>query len=94
MSPRFCGQCGGPLVPAQIGDDEDVPRCPTCDRSYCKHPASCVLVAVINERTCEVILLRQNYVSESHWVLVAASGRVNAWKTQRRGRCSRRRDCA
>lgn len=30
-----------------------------------------MLVSVINEQASDVILLRQNYVSTSHWVLVA-----------------------
>jgi NAD+ diphosphatase len=53
-----------------FGEEGLVKFCNTCDRPYYDTPASCVLVLVINEHN-QVLLLKQNYISETHWGLVS-----------------------
>lgn len=70
MDARYCQECGRELVPREIGDEGAVPYCMSCKKPYFGHPVTSVLVAVVNDRN-QVVLLRQNYVSKSNWVLVA-----------------------
>lgn len=70
MELRYCQQCGGVLSQKEIGDEGLVPFCNNCNVPYFKTPKPCVLIAVINEKR-EIALLKQNRVSQTHWVLVA-----------------------
>ncbi|HWT76523.1 MAG TPA: NUDIX domain-containing protein [Mobilitalea sp.] len=65
-----CPLCGEKLVPKNIGDEGLVPFCSTCDRPMFNIPYTCTLTLVVNEFD-EVALIRQNYVSQSNYVLVA-----------------------
>lgn len=70
MEFKYCQQCGEALSQKEIGDEGLVLFCNKCNVPYIKTPKPCVLVAVINEKR-EIALLRQDYVSQTHWVLVA-----------------------
>jgi len=66
----FCPQCGGRLGSKIIGDEGEVPFCELCKQPYFKQFPTCVIITVVNEDK-KVILLKQNYVSETSHVLVA-----------------------
>ena len=68
MELNFCTQCGRKLVLKPVGDEGEQKYCTECNRYYFDNPASCVLVAIINERN-EVLLLKQNYISQEHYTL-------------------------
>lgn len=70
MELKFCQQCGTTLELREIGDEGLLPFCIPCDQPYFKNPVTCILVAVVNEEN-EMVLLRQDYISRTHWVLVA-----------------------
>jgi NAD+ diphosphatase len=65
-----CPLCGEKLIPKKIGDEGLVPYCSTCERPMFNIPYACTLTLVVNELG-EVILIKQNYVSQSNYVLVA-----------------------
>lgn len=65
-----CPLCGEKLVPKNIGDEGLVPYCNSCERPMFNIPYTCTLTLVINEFG-EVALIRQNYVSQSNYVLIA-----------------------
>lgn len=92
MDLQFCQQCGERLLLIEIGDEGVVPHSTACTRSYLAHPACSVLVSAINENTLNIVLLRQDNVSDSHWVLVAGytSNRVSVRSIQLRGKCWRK----
>jgi NAD+ diphosphatase len=70
MDINYCQVCGEKLTLKQIGDEGMIPFCKTCQKPYFKSPAPCVLVVVLNEYN-EVVLLKQEYVSKTHWGLIA-----------------------
>lgn len=70
MDINFCQICGEKLTFKEIGDEGMIPFCKTCNKPYFKSPSPCVLVVVINEYS-EVVLLKQEYVSTTNWVLIA-----------------------
>lgn len=61
-----------------IGDEGLVKYCIPCERPYFDSPSSCVEVLVINEHN-QVLLLKQNYITKTHWGVV--SGYVNNGET-------------
>ena len=65
-----CPYCGDRLTPKNIGDEGLVPFCNTCDRPVFNMPYACTLTLVVNELG-EVALIRQSYVSQTNYVLVA-----------------------
>lgn len=65
---KYCSQCGKKLIYKQIGDEGEQKYCSFCDRFYFNNPRSVVLITIINEKK-QVLLLRQNYISEEKWVL-------------------------
>lgn len=65
-----CPHCGDKLVPRNIGDEGLVPYCSVCDRPVFNIPYACTLTLVVNELE-EVALIRQSYVSQTNYVLVA-----------------------
>ena len=68
MELNFCTQCGMKLVLKPVGDEGEQKYCTECNRYYFDNPSSCVLVAIFNERN-EVLLLKQNYISQKHYTL-------------------------
>lgn len=67
---KFCPECGEKLIMKPIGDEGDVPFCENCDRPWFDMFPSAVIVLVVNE--CgEAALLRQDYMSTEHRVLVS-----------------------
>lgn len=65
-----CPICGDKLIPKNIGDEGVVPFCNSCDHPMFNIPYTCTLTLVVNELQ-EVALIRQNYVSQSNYVLIA-----------------------
>jgi NAD+ diphosphatase len=65
-----CPHCGERLIPKNIGDEGLVPFCNSCVQPVFNIPYTCTLSLVINELE-EVALIRQSYVSQSNYVLVA-----------------------
>jgi NAD+ diphosphatase len=70
--------CGEKLFDKKIGDEGLVKYCIYCERPYFDNPSSCVEVLVINQYN-QVLLLKQNYISTTHWGVV--SGYVNNSET-------------
>lgn len=70
MKFNYCPICAEELSKKSIGDEGLVKYCLTCDRPYFDSPASCVEVLVINEHN-QILLLKQNYISQSHWTVVS-----------------------
>lgn len=68
MELNFCTQCGKPLTYKSIGDEGEQKYCSNCNKYYFDNPASCVLVAIINENN-QVLLLKQNYISTKNYTL-------------------------
>ena len=68
MDINFCTQCGKPLTYKVIGDEGKQKYCECCNKFYFDNPASCVLVAIINENN-QVLLLKQNYISTKNYTL-------------------------
>ncbi len=74
----YCPICREKLSEKNIGDEGLVKYCISCERPYFDSPSSCVEVLVINEHN-QVLLLKQNYISKTHWGVV--SGYVNNGET-------------
>ncbi len=69
MTFSFCPNCGHKLENIRCGDD-DCKICPSCQKIYGSSPFPVVEVLVVNEFK-EVLLLKQNYISESKWTVVS-----------------------
>ncbi len=67
---KYCPDCGEKLVLKPIGDEGDVPFCERCSRPWFDMFSSAVIVLIINEYG-EVVLLKQNYMSDKYMVLVS-----------------------
>jgi len=65
-----CPHCGDKLIPKNIGDEGLVPFCSTCDRPIFNIPYACTITLVVNDLK-EVALIKQSYVSQTNYVLVA-----------------------
>ncbi|MDF2587553.1 MAG: hydrolase [Anaerocolumna sp.] len=74
----YCPICGRKLSEKNIGDEGLIKYCNACNRPYFDSPSSCVEVLVINEYN-QILLLKQNYISKTHWGIV--SGYVNNGET-------------
>ena len=68
MDINFCTGCGKPLTYKTIGDEGEQKYCECCNKFYFDNPASCVLIAIINENN-QVLLLKQNYISTKNYTL-------------------------
>ena len=68
MNINFCAQCGKLLTNKKIADEGEQKYCTDCNKFYFDNPASCVLVAIINENN-QVLLLKQNYISTKNYTL-------------------------
>ena len=69
MKFKYCAECGHALEDIKIGDDE-CKICPSCKRIYGNNPLPVVEVLVVNEYN-EILLLKQNYISEDKWTVVS-----------------------
>ena len=65
---NYCIECGKPLTFKSIGDEGEQKHCSACNKFYFDNPASCVLVAIVNEKA-QVLLLKQNYISTKNYTL-------------------------
>ena len=65
---NYCIQCGKQLTDKSVGDEGKQRYCPDCNKFYFDNPASCVLVAIINENN-QVLLLKQNYITAKNYTL-------------------------
>ncbi len=68
MELNYCTRCGSPLTYRVIGDEGEQKYCSRCDTFFFDNPAVCVLTAIINEKE-EILLLKQNYISEKNYTL-------------------------
>ena len=68
MDINFCTECSKPLTYKSIGDEGEHKYCECFYKFYFDTPASCVLVAIINENN-QVLLLKQNYISAKNYTL-------------------------
>ena len=66
---KYCAECGHKLDDIRLGDD-DCKICPECKRIYGNNPLPVVEVLVVNEYN-EILLLKQNYISEDKWTVVS-----------------------
>ena len=66
---KYCAECGHKLEDIKCGDD-DCKICPVCKKLYGDNPLPVVEVLVVNEFN-EILLLKQNYISETKWTVVS-----------------------
>ena len=66
---KYCAECGHKVEDIRCGDD-DCKICPSCKRIYGRNPLPVVEVLVVNEFN-EILLLKQNYISEKKWTVVS-----------------------
>lgn len=66
---KYCAECGHELEDIKCGDDA-CKICPACKRIYGNNPLPVVEVLVVNELN-EILLLKQNYISETRWTVVS-----------------------
>ena len=66
---KYCAECGHELEDIKCGDD-DCKICPSCKKIYGRNPIPVVEVLVVNEYN-EILLLKQNYISEDKWTVVS-----------------------
>lgn len=69
MTFKYCAECGHKLEDIQCGDD-NCKICPSCKKIYGSSPFPVVEVLVVNEFH-EILLLKQNYISEEKWTVVS-----------------------
>ena len=78
----YCPQCGMKLKNKEIGDEGYIPYCVNCEIPLWDTFTTSIIVAVVNEKN-EIALLKQHYVSEHKYVLVAGIMKmVNLLKKQ------------
>ena len=65
-----CPYCGNKLESKEIGDEGLIPYCFKCNIPLWDMFTTSIISAVINENN-EIALLKQNYVSQTKYVLVA-----------------------
>jgi len=70
MQFEYCPHCGTKTIPREIGDEGLVPWCDTCKRPLFPMFSTCIIALAVDEEG-EVALLRQNYLSTQHHVLVS-----------------------
>ena len=66
----FCPFCGDKLIQKEIGDEGLLPFCKKCEIPLWDMFSTSIICAVLNEQQ-EIALLKQNYISEEHFVCVA-----------------------
>lgn len=67
---KYCPDCGQKLIGRIIGDEGYVPYCERCNRPLFDMFSSCVIVLVTDGKG-NVVLLRQNYISDKYYNLVS-----------------------
>lgn len=65
-----CPNCGEKLVQKSIGDEGLMPFCNSCDKPIFDMFNTCIITLVVNELG-EVALIKQGYVSQTNYVLIA-----------------------
>lgn len=70
MEFNHCPDCGAALTRKDVGDEGPTPFCEACAKPFISFSSPAVIAVVVNDDQ-EVALLKQSYVSTSHWVLVA-----------------------
>ena len=67
---NYCCHCGTKTILKEIGDEGEIPYCPSCEVPLWDMFTTSIICAVVNE--CgEIALLRQEYVSKTNYVCVA-----------------------
>lgn len=67
---KYCPDCGQKLIDRIIGDEGYVPYCERCSRPLFDMFSSCVIV-LVTDGEGNVVLLRQNYISDKYYNLVS-----------------------
>ena len=67
---KYCPDCGKLLSLKELGDEGNVPFCECCNRPFFDSPPPCIITLVENEYN-EFALIKQGYVSDKKYVLVA-----------------------
>lgn len=70
MKFKYCPDCGQKLIDRIIGDEGYVPYCERCSRPLFDMFSSCVIV-LVTDGEGNVVLLRQNYISDKYYNLVS-----------------------
>lgn len=70
MKFTFCPDCGARLSSRDLGDDCGVPWCDACSKPWFPVFPAAIIALVYNDRG-EVLLLRQNYISDKFHNLVS-----------------------
>lgn len=70
MHYQHCPTCGRRLTEQAAHDDGLVPYCESCRRYWFDSFSTCVISLVANEYN-EIAMLRQSYLSPSHWNYVS-----------------------
>lgn len=70
MQFTYCPHCGTKAIQKEIGDEGEIPYCPSCEIPLWDMFTTCIICAVVNEYG-EIALLRQDYVSKTNYVCVA-----------------------
>ncbi len=66
----YCPDCGEKLALREIGDEGNIPFCEKCNRPLFDMFSSCVII-LVGDGKDNVVLLRQNYISEIYYNLVS-----------------------
>ncbi len=66
----YCPYCGSKAIQKEIGDEGKIPYCTQCKIPLWDMFITSIICAVVNEQK-EIALLRQNYVSQTHFVCLA-----------------------
>lgn len=66
----YCPHCGTKLIEKEIGDEGLVPYCANCRLPLFDMFSTCIIALVVNEYD-EVLLLRQDYISDHYYNLVS-----------------------
>lgn len=70
MKFKYCPDCGRHLAHRKLGDEIDVPWCDACAKPWFPVFPSAIIALVFNDED-EVLLLRQNYISEKFCNLIS-----------------------
>lgn len=60
MTFEYCPKCGASLIPKPIGDEGEVPFCPSCERPWFSYSAPCV-ICLCTDGEGGYLLIRQSY---------------------------------
>ncbi len=67
---KYCPDCGNKLTERELGDEGLVPWCEKCDKPWFD-VFPCAIIALVHDGKGNVLLLRQNYISEKYCNLVS-----------------------